>query len=78
MCSFYVFANGFWCVCGAGRSEYRSLDDQEIADYVLRFLEMIQDGFRKHWRAQLDSAFSVGDSVRPETRFYVPRAASEE
>ena len=77
LCSFYVFADGSWCVCGAGHSEHRSLYGQEIADYVLRLLELIQDGFKKHWRAQLDISLSAGDSTRPETRFYIPRVASE-
>jgi hypothetical protein len=78
LCSFYVFASGFWCVCGAGYSEYRSLDGQEVADFVLRLLDLIQGGFRRHWRAQGDLSLSAGDSVRPETRFYIPRVASEE
>ena len=78
LCSFYVFGNGFWCACGAGYSEYRSLDGQEIVDYALRFLDLIHDGFKKHWRAQRDISPSAGDSTRPETRFYIPRVASEE
>ena len=78
LCSFYVFANGFWCICGAGYSEYRKLDGQEIADYAVRFLELIQDGFKKHWRVQRDMSLSTGDSIGPETRFYVPRATPEQ
>jgi hypothetical protein len=78
LCSFYVFATGFWCVCGAGYSEHRPLDGQEIADYAVRFLDLIQDGFKKHWRAQLDTTPSAGDSIGPETRFSILRVVSEE
>jgi hypothetical protein len=78
LCSFYVFADGSWCVCGAGPSEHRSLSDQEIADYVFRFLDLIQDGFKKHWHEQHRLSLSEDDSLRPETRFRIPHVASEE
>ena len=78
LCSFYVFADGSWCVSGAGHSEHRSLDGQEISDYVLRLLDLIQDGFRKHWHEQHDSSLSASDSIRPETRFRIPYAEPEE
>ena len=78
LCSFYAFADGSWCVCGAGRSEHSSLNDQEIADYVLRFLDFIQDGFRRHWHEQHRLSLSESNSTKPETRFRVPHLASEE
>lgn len=78
LCSFYVFADGSWCVCGAGYSEHRSPNGQEIADYVLRFLDLIQDGFKKHWGHHHDISLSAGDSTRPETRFHIPYVAPEE
>ena len=77
LCSFYIFASGFWCVCGAGHSDYRPLDGAEIADYALRLLDLIQDSFKNHWHTQSDASLSAGDATRPETRFSVPRAASE-
>jgi len=78
LCSFYVFADRSWCVCGAGHPERRSLDDQAIADYALRLLDLIQDGFKKHWHEQHDTSLSAGDSTRPETRFHIPFVAPEE
>jgi hypothetical protein len=78
LCSFYVFADGSWCVCGAGHSEHRSLNGQEIADYVLRLLGLIQDGFKQHWHDQHDISLSAGDSASPETRFHIPYVAPEE
>jgi hypothetical protein len=78
LCSFYVFADRSWCVCGAGHPERRSLDGQEIADYALRLLDLIQDGFRKHWHEQHDTSLSTGDSTKPETRFHIPFVAPEE
>ena len=77
LCSFYVFADGSWCVCGAGHSDHRSLDDQEIADYVLRLLDLVQDGFKKRWHEQYDIPLSA-DSMRPETTFHIPYVAPEE
>lgn len=78
LCSFYVFADGSWCVCGAGHSEHRSLNDQEIADYVFRFLDLVQDGFKKHWHEQHHLSLSEDNSTRPETRFHIPHIAPEE
>jgi hypothetical protein len=78
LCSFYVFADRSWCVCGAGRSEQGSLDSQEIADYVIDLFDLIQDGFRKHWHNQHDVSLTAKDSTRPETRFHIPRVAPEE
>jgi hypothetical protein len=78
LCSYYVFADGSWCVCGAAHSEHRSLNDREIADHVLGLLDLIQDGFRKHWRTQRDISLSADDSARPETRFRIPYVAPEE
>ena len=73
LCSYYVFADGSWCACRAGDSEYLALDDQEIADHVLRLIELIQDGFRKHWHAHADLSLSATDATKPETRFQIPR-----
>jgi hypothetical protein len=78
LCSFYVFADASWCVCGAGHSEHRSLDGQEIADYVLRLVDLIQDGFKKHWHEEHDIALSAVDSLKPETAFHIPYVAPEE
>jgi len=78
LCSFYVFADGSWCVCGAGHWEHRSLNSQEIGDYVLDFLDLIQDGFKKHWRNLHDISLSVDSSTKPETRFHIPYVAPEE
>jgi hypothetical protein len=82
LCSFYVFADDSWCVCGAGHSEHRSLNDQEIVDYVIRLLDLIQEGFKKHWRDHGDISLSADkssadDSGRPETRFHIPYVAPE-
>jgi hypothetical protein len=78
LCSFYVFADECWCVCGTGHSEHRSLNSQEIADYVLWFFDLIQDGFKKHWRSLHDISLSVDSSTKPETRFHIPYVAPEE
>jgi hypothetical protein len=78
LCSLYVFADGSWCVSGAGHSDHRSLGSQEIADYALFLLDLIQDGFKKHWHEQHDIALSAADSMRPETTFHVPHLAAEE
>ena len=78
LCSFYVFADGTWCVCGAGHSEHKSIDTQAIADYVFRLLDLIQDGFKKHWHEHQEISLSAVDSTRPETRFHIPYVAPEE
>ena len=78
LCSFYVFADRSWCACGVGHSEHRSLNSQEIADYVLEFLDLIQDGFHQHWRSLHDIPLSMDSSIKPEVRFHIPYVAPEE
>ena len=78
LCNFYVFGDGSWCVCGAGHLEHQSLNGQEIADHTLWLLDLIQDGFKKHWQSTHDISFSATDSTKPETRFHIPYVATDE